>query len=111
MLRKEGECYRPLLGILYGLNLSFSPTETKKFVDLLFKTLETQVYDVPATSTATAVPHTGSTDVAPVIAAEPAPTKVSVTKQAAEPLLLETLNTVNAPSTQPLTGHQVSVCV
>jgi hypothetical protein len=28
-----------------------------------------------------------------------------------EPLLPESLNTANAPSTQPLTGHQVSVSV
>lgn len=81
-------------------------------MDLLFKTLETQVYDIPPTATATTtLPHTASTDMAPVIAAEPAPTKISVTKQVAEPLLSESLNTANAPSNQPSTGHQVSISV
>ncbi|XP_021927945.1 RNA-binding protein 26-like isoform X3 [Zootermopsis nevadensis] len=85
----------------------FLQSETKKFVDLLFKTLETQVYDVPATSAAMVVHHTASTDVAPVIAVEPAPAKVLVTKQAAEPILSESQNTANASNAQPVTGNQV----
>lgn len=107
---KRGSCL-PYLRIFYGLNLNSSPTETKKFVDLLFKTLETQVYDVPATSAAMVVHHTASTDVAPVIAVEPAPAKVLVTKQAAEPILSESQNTANASNAQPVTGNQVNVCL
>jgi hypothetical protein len=96
---------------MYGLNFNFSPPETKKFVDLLFKTLETQVYDVAAASTTAALPHTAPTDAAPAVPAEPAPTKMPVSKPPAEPLLSESLSVANPPSTQTLPGHQVSFSV
>jgi hypothetical protein len=96
------------LSILYSLNFNFSPPETKKFVDLLFKTLETQVYDVPATASVT---HTTSAVVEPAITAEPAATKIPITKQPGEPLLSDSLNTANPPSTQSLPGHPVSISV
>jgi 3-dehydroquinate dehydratase len=41
-----------------GLNFDSSAPETKNFVDSLFKTLKSQVYDVPVTPTTTTVPHT-----------------------------------------------------
>lgn len=87
----------------------FLQSETKKFVDLLFKTLETQVYDVAAASTTAALPHTAPTDAAPAVPAEPAPTKMPVSKPPAEPLLSESLSVANPPSTQTLPGHQVMV--
>jgi hypothetical protein len=111
MLRRKAECCFPLLRISYGLNFTLPPPETKKFVDLLFKTLETQVYDIPTTSTTTAIPHATPIDVAPAITSEPAPAKMSVTKQPGEPFLSESLNAANPPSNQPLPGHQVSVYV
>ncbi|PNF30064.1 hypothetical protein B7P43_G05352 [Cryptotermes secundus] len=82
----------------------FLQSETKKFVDLLFKTLETQVYDVPAIATVT---HTTSAVVDPTITAEPAATKIPIAKQPGEPLLSDSLNTANPPNTQSLPGHQV----
>ena len=96
---------------IYGINFNSSPPETKKFVDLLFKTLETQVYDVAAASTTAALPNTAPIDTAPAVVAEPAPTKISVVKQPAEPLLSEPLSVANPPSTQTLSGHQVSFSV
>lgn len=102
------QCFLPVLSILYGFNLHFSPPETKKFVDLLFKTLETQVYDVPAIATVT---HTTSAVVDPAITAEPAATKIPIAKQPGEPLLSDSLNTANPPNTQSLPGHQVSISV
>jgi hypothetical protein len=92
---------------LYDLHFNLPYPETKKFVDLLFKTLETQVYDVPST---TSVTHT-STDVEPAVIVEPAPTKIPATKQPVEPLLSEALNTANPPSSQVLPGQQVSLSV
>jgi hypothetical protein len=75
-------------------------------VDLLFKTLETQVYDAPST---TLVTHTTSADTEPAVTVEPAPTKIPIAKQPGESLLSDPLNTANPPSTQSLPGHQVSV--
>jgi hypothetical protein len=97
----------PIFRLLYCLNFDFSYPETKKFVDLLFKTLETQVYDAPSTASVT---H-AATDIEPAGTAEPAPTKIPTTKQPVEPLLSESLNTATAPSAQSLAGHQVSVSV
>jgi hypothetical protein len=108
MFRQKKESFLPLLRILYGFIFNFFPPETKTFVDLLFKTLETQVYDVPAT---TSVTHTTSADIEPAVTAEPAPTKMPITKQPGEPLFSDSLNTANPPSTQSLPGHQVSVSV
>jgi len=104
---KEKEHFLSVLQCIYGINF-ISSLETKKFVDLLFKTLETQVYDVAAVSTTAALPNTAPTDTAPAVVAEPAPTKMSVAKQPAEPLLSEPLSVANPPSTQTLSGHQVS---
>lgn len=94
-----------------GVNFNSSPPETKKFVDVLFKTLDTQVYDVAAASTTAALPTTAPTDIAPALTAEPAPTKMSVTKQPSEPLLSEPSSVANPPNTQTLSGHQVSFSV
>jgi hypothetical protein len=111
MLKEKEEHFLSVLQCIYGLNFNYSPPETKKFVDLLFKTLETQVYDVAAASTTAALPHTAPTDTAPAVAAEPAPTKVPVSKQPAEPMLSESLSVANPPSSQTLSGHQVSFSI
>jgi hypothetical protein len=111
MFKEKDEYFLSALLCMYGLNFNFSFPETKKFVDLLFKTLETQVYDVAPVSTTTALPHTAPTDTAPAVVAEPAPTKMPVTIQPAEPLLSEPLSVENPPSTQTLPGHQVSFSI
>jgi len=108
MFKEKEQDFLSVLQCIYGINFNSSPPETKKFVDLLFKTLETQVYDVAAASTTTALPTTAPTDTTPAVVAEPAPTKMSVTKQPAEPLLSESLSVANPPTTQNLPGHQVS---
>jgi len=111
MFKEKEEHLLSVLQCIYGINFNSSPPETKKFVDLLFKTLETQVYDVAAASTTAVLPNTAPTDTAPAVVAEPAPTKVSVVKQPAEPLLSEPLSVANPPSTQTLSGHQVRFTV
>ena len=109
MFKEKEKYFLSVLKCIYGVNFNSSSPETKKFVDLLFKTLETQVYDVAAASTTTTtLPNTAPTDTAPAVTAEPAPTKMSVTKQPAEPLLSEPLSVANPPTTQTLSGHQVS---
>jgi len=111
MFKEKEEHFLSLLQCIYGINFNSSLPETKKFVDLLFKTLETQVYDVAAAPTTAALPSTAPPDTAPAVMAEPAPTKISVAKLPAEPLLPEPLSVANPPSTQTLSGHQVSVSV
>lgn len=108
MFKEKEEHLLSVLQRIYGINFNSSPPETKKFVDLLFKTLETQIYDVAAASTTAALPNTAPTDTTPAVMAEPATTKMSVAKQPAEPLLPEPLSVANPPSSQTLSGHQVS---
>ncbi|XP_069684891.1 RNA-binding protein 26 isoform X2 [Periplaneta americana] len=87
----------------------FLQAETKNFVDLLFKTLETQVYNLPTTTSATStVSHTTTTDVTSAITAASSPTKTTASKQTNEPFLSEPLSSANPPTSQPVAGHQVA---
>ena len=98
--------------------------ETKNFVELLFKTLETQTYGLPVPTTTvstapTATTTTTATTVTSVALTTPVDAtstvtetaKVAVTKQSNDAFVIEPLAPLphgNPPNVQPVSGHPVS---